>query len=262
MLQLSRAAAYACPSVHTKTRVGTLDAHDAESQILEQEVHRREYSSIVDHSHLSPAQSAISFLHFTGPSSLSLRLVTCHSSSDLLFPAHEPCAGNSFYLSLYLQSLNCLIPRVQQTMLDGDRVPVRTASDRQSIWKNINENEFRQRAVALQRASSEVPGNTKVYTENDWLAYDNRGKDSACLIPFSVEQQISDDLAFVAAADEAVKAVSAVALEILDDPPCLNIRLAVNDKLPQAVPETFRMIFDILGKCARRRTYFKYRQLL
>jgi hypothetical protein len=92
--------------------------------------------------------------------------------------------------------------------------------------------------------SNEVPVDPKVYNEDNWLAYGTRTSEARHILPFTVEQQLADDLAFIAASREGVKAVSAVGLEEIDEHCSLIVRLAdgsgTNDdsltRIPHACP--------------------------
>jgi hypothetical protein len=140
-------------------------------------------------------------------------------------------------------------------MPNHQQLPAQTASRKESIWRDVNHNDFRSNVVALQNASNEVPRDPKVYTKDEWLARGIRAVDIGHVLPFNVEQQLADDLAFIAAAEEGVKAVSAVGLEELVEHRGLIVRLAANDVMPRHIPETFEKMFGILKHCARRGSY-------
>ncbi len=150
-------------------------------------------------------------------------------------------------------------PRCYITMtLDDQLLNVNTASAEASIWQGLEHDCFRADIVALQRASHEVPCDPKVYDRGQWHNSRIRLDDPSRLLSFEVEQRVADDLAFLAAAYEGVKAVSAVALEESVDPVGLVIRLAANGVVPQKIAETFRPIFDLLRRCAARSVSFSF----
>lgn len=140
-------------------------------------------------------------------------------------------------------------------MPDGQVLSVNTSSARKSIWRGVDRDQFRTNIVALQRASNQVPCDPKVHTRKEWRNPRIRQDDPSYLLPFEVEQRLADDFAFLAAAEEGVKAVSAVALEESLDPAGLTIRLAANETVPEHVPDTFKTIFGLLGRCAKRSAY-------
>lgn len=140
-------------------------------------------------------------------------------------------------------------------MPDGQLLSVNTSSAGKSIWRGLDRNQFRTNIVTLQRASNQVPCDPKVHTRKEWRNPRIRHDDSSYVLPFEVEQRLADDFAFIAAAEEDVKAVSAVALEESLDPAGLKITLAANETVPERVPDTFKVIFDLLGRCAKRSAY-------
>lgn len=140
-------------------------------------------------------------------------------------------------------------------MPDGQLLSVDTSSDAKSIWRGLDRNQFRTNIVALQRASNQVPCDPKKHSRNEWHNPRISHDDPSYLLPFEVEQQLADDFAFIAAAEEGVQAVSAVALEESLDPAGLTIRLAANETVPERVPDTLKIIFKLLGRCAKRSAY-------
>ncbi|MCJ1429447.1 hypothetical protein MMC29_007361 [Sticta canariensis] len=136
-------------------------------------------------------------------------------------------------------------------MPDGQLLRVNTSSPGKSIWRGLDRDRFRTNIVALQRASNQVPCDPKIHVRNEWHNPKIRHNDPSYVLPFEVEQRLADDFALIAAAKEGVKAVSAVALEESLDPAGLTIRLAANETLPERVPDTFKMIFNLLQKCAK-----------
>lgn len=140
-------------------------------------------------------------------------------------------------------------------MPDGQLLSVNTSSIGKSIWGDLGFDRFRTNTVALQQASNEVPGDPKVHTRNEWRNPRIRHDDPSYILPFEVEQRLADDFAFIAAAEEGVKAISAVALEESLGPAGLTIRLAANESVPECVPDIFKKIFNLLGRCARRSAY-------
>lgn len=140
-------------------------------------------------------------------------------------------------------------------MSDGQLLMVNTSSPGKSIWRGLDRDQFRTNIVTLQRASNEVPCDPKVHTRNEWHNPRIRHNDPSYVLPFEVEQRLADDFAFIAAAKEGVKAVSAVALEESLDSTGLTIRLAANGTLPERVLDTFKMVFNLLQRCAKTSAY-------
>ena len=140
-------------------------------------------------------------------------------------------------------------------MLPVTRLPLRTASAAYSIWRDSNEDDFRTRVVALEKASGEVPSDPKVHSIQQWSETTSRQDNCKPLLPIYVEQRLADDFAFVAAAKEDPKAVSAVAIQERSDGLGLIIRLAANDGVLPEVKDTLRAMLDLLASCARQGVY-------
>lgn len=133
---------------------------------------------------------------------------------------------------------------------DGPLLAVNTASGQKSIWRHLNYDQFRTKIVALERASKEVPCDRKFHQRKEWRHPRICNDDLSRLLPFEVEQRVADDFAFLAAAEEGAKGVSAVGLEESTDHLGLVIRLAANGLVPRKVTDTFKVIFDLLHRCA------------
>ena len=135
-------------------------------------------------------------------------------------------------------------------MLPATRLPLKTASAANSIWRHSNEDDFRTRVVALEKASGEVPGDPKVHSAQEWPEIISQQSDTKYQLPFLVEQRLADDLAFIAAAKEDPKAVSAATVQERSDGLGSLIRLAANDGVLPEVEDTFRAMLELLASCA------------
>lgn len=138
------------------------------------------------------------------------------------------------------------------------RLDPRTASAAQSIWRDVSEDEFRKQIVALYRGLGEIPADPKIHSAAVWQEKVARYDSHHRLLPLRVEHRLADDLAFVAAAKEDPKAVSAAVVEESPDSSGLTIRLAANDGIRPEVADTFRAICQILSRCASKRTHHYY----
>lgn len=130
--------------------------------------------------------------------------------------------------------------------------PVNTANASQSIWGTLGRNAFRYQAVALRQIAGEIAGDDKVHSAETWQA--RRTREDGNLLPFEVEQRLADDFAYVAAAEENLLVVSAVALEQYIEPCKIVMRLAANAYVPKIVPEAFDSLFGNLRCCALNRS--------
>lgn len=137
-------------------------------------------------------------------------------------------------------------------MLRIEKLPVDTASQSNSIWREVGWDTFRKHMVSLQRATNEVPGDPKVHSASEWQAEHADNVAIKRLLPFSVEQRLADDIAFVAAAEEGPMEVSAVVLEEQTQREGLVVRLAANGLIPRGVRDTLIAMFSLLNKCAGR----------
>lgn len=137
-------------------------------------------------------------------------------------------------------------------MSNDDKLPVQTASPERSVWRDVVQTKFRMKVVELEKASREVPRDPKVYTHAEWLAQSSPIGGKVRRLPFGVEQQLADDLAFIAAAEEGVNAVSAVGLEENSGQSGIIVRIAANEGVRKDVQETLETIFGLLKQCASR----------
>ena len=133
-------------------------------------------------------------------------------------------------------------------------LPVQTNSAKQSIWRRTSLDTFRAHVVELQNASNRVPSDPEDNSARLWLAQRTNAVNSVRSLPFEVEQRVADDLAFIAAAEEGVKSVSAVTLEQHVGEAGVTIRLAANKTIPKDVPGIFRQLFDLMSQCATDRS--------
>ncbi len=160
----------------------------------------------------------------------------------------------AFTLTTYTSNLSQ--SHLSCQMSNARLLPVRTASADQSIWRGTKLDAFRRNVVALQYASNKVPSDPEDHSARLWLAQRTNAVNSFHLLPFHVEQRVADDLAFIAAAEEGVKSVSAVALEQHVGAAGLTIRLAANETIPKNVPSIFRRMFDLMSQCATDRSLY------
>lgn len=109
--------------------------------------------------------------------------------------------------------------------------------------------------VALEKTSNEVPEDPKEHSLDLWR---QRHRDHDRLghsLPMASEKRIADDIAFVAASKDNVKAVSAVGLEEHKNQSGMIIRLAANDHVAPETAQALTAIFGELSKCASRSWY-------
>lgn len=116
------------------------------------------------------------------------------------------------------------------------RLQTQTANPDSSIWRHLPEDTFRQHLVDLEKITNSVP------VEPQTFPLDLHSDDSrdAYTLPLSIEQQIADDFAFLAAIEEGAQSVAAVCLEEHFQPARLTVRfaaldLSLNDQVKDAL---------------------------
>lgn len=139
-------------------------------------------------------------------------------------------------------------------MLSDHYLPVRNATEKSSIWRNLSEDKLRKRMVALEQASQGHPEDAKAHSVREWRQSNMCEVGTARSLSLSTEQRLADDLAFICAWEGSVKEVSAVAIEELTGTPGLIFRLAVNDVINTKVLDTLKKMLLSLELCARRCT--------
>ena len=137
-------------------------------------------------------------------------------------------------------------------MFSDQHLPLRTASRKNSIWRELPENRLRRDMVTLEQASNAVPEDARVHSLQSWETQTTPQEQSNRTLTLVVEQRLADDLAFVAAAEEGVRAVSAAAIEERLDSTGLMIILTANETVAPNVLDAFRVMTQILGNCATR----------
>lgn len=140
-------------------------------------------------------------------------------------------------------------------MLGKERLRTKTAPRKRSIWRGISEKEFRGHVIELKRKSNAVPARSRVHSLREWERDHSKQCNEGRMLDLAIEQRVADDIAFIAAATEGVKLVSAVGIEEFTNHSGLLVRLAVNDTMPQNVAGELRTIFNFLEKCASRRGF-------
>jgi hypothetical protein len=103
------------------------------------------------------------------------------------------------------------------------RLESRTSSPESSIWRDLPEDTFREHLVELEKRTNAVPVDPQIFQlKGDDLKQDH-------ILPLRVEQQLADDLAFLAAVEEGAQSVAAVCLEEHVQPAGLTVRFAALD---------------------------------
>jgi hypothetical protein len=105
------------------------------------------------------------------------------------------------------------------------RLQTQTADPENSIWRHLPEDTFRHHLVNLEKITNAVPVEPQTFP----LELQNQKSKDNYSLPLSVEQQIADDFAFLAAIEEGAQSVAAVCLEEHFKPTGLTVRFAALD---------------------------------
>ncbi len=119
-----------------------------------------------------------------------------------------------------------------------------TASAGESIWNKVQRAEFEKNVAGLIR-ENELSATNQIYplpSEDDHF--------SSTLLPLDIERELADDFAFIAAYEEGVNTVTAVAIEVSSN--FLRIVLAANEGIRAQVESAIRYLLSMLEDCARR----------
>jgi hypothetical protein len=128
---------------------------------------------------------------------------------------------------------------------------LRTAGAQESIWKPISETAFRQNVVKLLKITDlpVVPGSAfDTIQGRPSAASGDIKKDGCHMLPIELEQSLANDFAFLAAADEGARSVTACCIEEDKKRKCLAICLASNDGVPANVRDGLRSLCDMLAE--------------
>lgn len=125
------------------------------------------------------------------------------------------------------------------------RLESRTSSPESSIWLDLPEDTLRQHLVELEQRTNAVPVEPQIFP----LKEDHNAKDYT--LPLRVEQQLADDLAFLAAREEGAQSVAAVCVEEHVQPAGLTVRFAALDlALDGEVKAALQHIVDAMSTSA------------
>jgi hypothetical protein len=123
-------------------------------------------------------------------------------------------------------------------------LPPNTAQPGRSIWDGVDRRTF-ESSVDRLHSTKFVPV-PQVLHETDWP----KARELETL-PFAIEKQLSDDIAFVSAYEYGVRYVAAAAVEISEQDGLL-VRLAANEGVCDVVCDAWRCLFSVLERCAKK----------
>ncbi|KAL5398905.1 hypothetical protein PMIN03_012733 [Paraphaeosphaeria minitans] len=119
-----------------------------------------------------------------------------------------------------------------------------TAQPGRSVWTQIDRETFENDLDSLHNTNFVLGPQT--LQEEDWP----RPRTTEVL-PFAIEKQLADDLAFISAYDYGVRYVTAAAVEASE---CegLLVRLAANEGICTTVVDALTRLLSTLGRCAKK----------
>lgn len=119
-----------------------------------------------------------------------------------------------------------------------------TAQPGQSIWDQINREIF-ERDIDSLHQTKYIP-NPQILSQQDWP---RPCRNEA--LPFAIEKQLSDDIAFISAHEYGVAYVTAATVEA-GERGGLSIHLAANEGVGAVVKDAWTRLSSILGSCAKK----------
>jgi hypothetical protein len=131
------------------------------------------------------------------------------------------------------------------------------------MWAAINEEAFRRRLLQLETLTNGVPADVQVYEFRPLSQNENNPQSSSeedpsptstqtCTIPLQTEQQLVDDIAYIAATREGAQSVAATYLTQREQHPSqLEISIAAGDISGGTAPCCLTAIFDVLRQHSR-----------
>ena len=133
--------------------------------------------------------------------------------------------------------------------MDSEARPVKTASSKQSIWRDVQLATFRKNVTELQQVQ-DVPG-TKVKHSGSVYQRDHP-VNAAHILPFDQEKALAADFAMIASVEPTVQCVTAASLEESPLHNALIIRLASNEAIAESTRSFVSSVLKQLRTSASR----------
>ena len=125
-------------------------------------------------------------------------------------------------------------------------LPPNTARPGRSVWDGVGRGTFEGHVDSFYHTGF-VP-DSRVLVKEDWPEQCNQ-----TVLPFAIEKQLSDDLAFIAACEYGVGYMTVATVEPARGEPCgLTVRLAANKGICNRVKCAIEELFITLERCARK----------
>ncbi|KAI9710169.1 MAG: hypothetical protein M1812_007500 [Candelaria pacifica] len=117
----------------------------------------------------------------------------------------------------------------------------------QTIWTLVPESQFAEKVWEVLNKSGQVPEEAHVYNQIRGQTFPENYQ-----LPYNIEYQLAQDLAFIAAHEESVHTVSAATIEEAAVQDGLIFNIATNSGVGFSVRETLPEIGKLLEQCARK----------
>ena len=124
-----------------------------------------------------------------------------------------------------------------------------TSPPRSSVWKSVSRRTFEYNATRI-TSSVRIPG-----VEVDFKPLP---EDTEAIFTVGMEEQLANDLAFIATSVSGPTAIRSVSIQAFQDPKRFTITLASNEKVPERVQTSFNDIRSVIIACAAggQRSFF------
>ena len=116
-----------------------------------------------------------------------------------------------------------------------------TAPAHLSVWRTVNRKKFEYNVIRI-ASSTKIP---KISADKIKPL-----DDSYALFTVAMEEQLANDVAFVAVAKSGPKAVRSVTVQAAQSVARLSITLASNESVPTDVQQAFGIMCTVLARCA------------
>jgi hypothetical protein len=128
----------------------------------------------------------------------------------------------------------------------------RTAESRNSIWRDVQEDTFRDHLVQLEEQTNAVPMDPATFPAEEWHSTNDPSTHNQ-FMTLMIEHQLAEDFALLAAVEEGAQSVSAACIEEDPDGQGLTVRFAAMDAVKLEHQDALRGIARALMVSAERR---------
>lgn len=116
-----------------------------------------------------------------------------------------------------------------------------TSPPQSSVWKSVSRRTFEYNATRI-TSSARIP--------RARVDFKPLSEDSKTILTVAMEEQLANDLAFIATSVSGPKAVRSVSIQAFREPKQFMITLASNESVPERVQTSFDEIRSVIIACA------------